>query len=164
LRGSTNGSARPAVTDAWAESFALADDVASLVERTASRATRSDPVAVARVAIDDRRGLATAGQVVINPVFSQSMALGGADADVIADGVLLDFKSSATTRVARNRDLWKVVGYALADTGDLLELSAVGVAALRWRTTFVWPPTSCWPCSAALNARCLSGAWTLRDA
>lgn len=75
-----------------------------------------------------------------NPVFAQSRALGGADADLITDeGVLIDFKSTSTTRTCSNADMWQLVGYALADTHDELHIRAVALSALRWRTNQSWP-------------------------
>jgi len=78
-------------------------------------------------------------QLVCNPVFEQSIALGGADADVIThDGVLLDFKSTSTSSVIGRRDLWQLCGYALADTHNEFEITGVGLSALRWRSRVAW--------------------------
>lgn len=75
-----------------------------------------------------------------NPTFAQSHALGGADADLITDsGILIEFKSTSTTRTCSSIDLWQLCGYALADTDDQHEIAAVGLFALRWRTQTVWP-------------------------
>jgi len=75
-----------------------------------------------------------------NPIFKQSHALGGADADLITDdGLLLDLKSTSTTRVCSRSDLWQLCGYALADTDDAFAIRSVGLSALRWRTQATWP-------------------------
>jgi len=75
-----------------------------------------------------------------NPIFKQSHALGGADADLITDdGLLIDLKSTSTRRVCSRSDLWQLCGYALADTDDELAIKNVGLSALRWRTQATWP-------------------------
>jgi hypothetical protein len=114
-------------------------DLDALVENCTPPATRSDLMAVARATLEDHRPLAAATQLAINPTFSLSLALGGADADVVADGLLLDFKSSAGTRVVRRDELWQLVGYCLANADDHYAIRSVGLAALRWRTTCSWP-------------------------
>ena len=78
--------------------------------------------------------------LICNPVFKQSRALGGADADLVTDqGLLIDLKSTSTTRVCSRTDLWQLCGYALADTDDTLGIKSVGLSALRWRTQTTWP-------------------------
>ncbi|MCD6726128.1 MAG: hypothetical protein LT070_02700 [Solirubrobacteraceae bacterium] len=74
-----------------------------------------------------------------SPTFAQSHALGEADADLITDdGLLIDLKSTSTTRTCSNTDLWQLCGYALADTDDRFSIAAVGLFTLRWRTEVVW--------------------------
>jgi hypothetical protein len=78
-------------------------------------------------------------KLICNPVFAQSAALGGADADLITDtGLLIDFKSTSTTRTCSTIDLWQLCGYALADTNDDYKIRSVGLSALRWRTQHSW--------------------------
>jgi hypothetical protein len=56
-------------------------------------------------------------RLVCNPTFAQSRALRGADADLITDtGLLIELKSTSTTRTCSGTDLWQLCGYALADT------------------------------------------------
>jgi len=92
-----------------------------------------------RAALEDHADLRDHRQLVANPTFALSAAIGGADADLIADATLLDFKSTATTRVVTGLDVWQVVGYALADSDDQYAIGEVGVSALRWRTRVCWP-------------------------
>lgn len=74
-----------------------------------------------------------------NPVFVQSRALGGADADLITDdGCLIDFKSTSTTRTCSRTDIWQLCGYVLADTNDDYRIRQVALSALRWRNRVVW--------------------------
>jgi hypothetical protein len=53
--------------------------------------------------------------------------------------VLIDFKSSATSRVVRRDELWQILGYVMADTDNRLAIHTAGLAALRWRSTCTWP-------------------------
>ena len=69
--------------------------------------------------------------------FSLSAALGGADADLIAGGLLLDLKASATSRIVARPGLWQLAGYALADTSDEHRIREAGISALRWRRRWV---------------------------
>jgi hypothetical protein len=81
-------------------------------------------------------------EVLCNPTFEQSAALGGADADLITgEGCLIDLKSTSTTKVCSRADLWQICGYALADTGDALGITSVGISALRWRSRVSWTLT-----------------------
>jgi len=78
-------------------------------------------------------------ELICNPVFAQSAALGGADADLITDtGQLIDFKSTSTTRTCSAIDIWQLCGYALADTDGDYRIRSVGLSALRWRTQCSW--------------------------
>lgn len=75
-----------------------------------------------------------------NPTFAQSSALGGADADLITDaGLLIELKSTSTTRTCSSTDIWQLCGYLLADTDDRFGIEHVGLFALRWRTQAIWP-------------------------
>jgi hypothetical protein len=57
--------------------------------------------------------------IICNPTFAQSRALGGADADLITeDGLLVELKSTSTTKTCSTIDLWQLCGYAIADTDD----------------------------------------------
>jgi hypothetical protein len=75
-----------------------------------------------------------------NPRFEQSVALGGADADLLTDtGTLLELKSTSTTRVCSRTDIWQLCGYALADSTDSFGITGVALSALRWRSRIAWP-------------------------
>lgn len=105
-------------------------------ETHVTEATVADLRGLAEAAIADHEWLADLDPV-FGPVFGLSTALGGADADVVASGLLLDFKSSTKSCVSRDV-LWQLVGYALADTEDFFDIERVGVSALRWRRRVVW--------------------------
>jgi hypothetical protein len=114
-------------------------DLDAFVDSFASPATLVDLAAVGRVAVDDYIELRDALELHIGPTFAQSAALGGADADVVYDGHLLDFKSSAETKVISRRDVWQLAGYLLADTQHTYGIHTVGIGALRWRRRLLWP-------------------------
>jgi len=101
-------------------------------------ATIEDLELLGRASWEDHRDLATAQPLVLNPQFELSRALGGADGDLIAGSRLIDLKSTANSRIARDRGLWQLLGYVLADTNDQYEIREVGIAALRWRSCISW--------------------------
>ena len=100
----------------------------------ASEETRADLVALLSASLEDTADLYQARTVSVNPVFALSIALGGADADMIGDGLLIDFKASKDRSVIRSVELYQLVGYALADLHDWYEIRSVGIQALRWST------------------------------
>lgn len=82
---------------------------------------------------EDHADLRMGRKLVFGPTFGLSSALGGADADFIADGLLLDLKATSTTKILTRGTLLQVVGYALADTDDGYAITTVGISGLRWR-------------------------------
>ena len=99
-----------------------------------------EDVATAAPAIAaDHADLRKVERLEFGPPFGLSRELGGADADVIADDLLLDFKATSTTRIAGRSELWQLVGYALADLDDEYGVRSVGISALRWRRRWTVP-------------------------
>jgi len=120
----------------------LVDDAARLdewLERLVRDLDLEDLARLGRAALEDHADLRDGRRLIANPTFALSAALGGADADLIAGTTLLDFKSTATTSIVGNVDLWQVVGYALADVDDHYGITDVGFSALRWRRRITWP-------------------------
>jgi hypothetical protein len=115
-----------------------AGDLDWLARRLAGPATLDDIRTLSRAAVEDCASLRSATTLHIGPCFAQSRALGGADADIISDGVLLDFKATTPSSVVGRQALWQLVGYLLADTDDSYRIRHVGMAALRWRRRIVW--------------------------
>lgn len=108
-------------------------------DRVVPPACLCDLVGIAEAVIEDHADLRDASPLVLNPTFGLSVALGGADADVIAGRTLWDFKSSARVAgVFSREDLWQLLGYALADQSDAYDLAYVGIAALRRRERVRW--------------------------
>jgi hypothetical protein len=140
-----------------AREFALADPatgepggLAGIIGATdASVETRADLVNLLEAGIDDTADLYDTAALHIDPVFALSSALGGADADVIAGGVLIDFKASRARSVIGAADVYQLVGYALADLDDWYGVRSVGIHALRWQTR--------WTISLEVLLRRLSG-------
>ena len=93
-----------------------------------------DLVTLLEAAIGDATDLYNAEALDIDSVFALSSALGGADAEVIANGVLIDFKASIAGSVIGTSDVYQLVGYALADLDNWYGIRSVGIHALRWRT------------------------------
>jgi hypothetical protein len=101
--------------------------------------TQRDIESLSRTVIEDHLSISSATELDIGPTFAQSGPLGGADADLIYDGTLLDLKSTGASTVIGRMDLWQLLGYLLADTDDTYGIQRVGFAALRRRRSIFWP-------------------------
>lgn len=75
----------------------------------------------------------------LNPEFSLSIPLGGADADLIGENTLLDCKATSKRGIVGRQELSQLVGYVLADSNDDYAIRAVAIGALRWRSRTDWP-------------------------
>ena len=76
--------------------------------------------------------------VVVAPTFAGSGAVGGADADLIAGGTLIDVNATKDETL-RLRDLHQIVAYALFDWSDEYRIGAVGILAARQGGLVTWP-------------------------
>lgn len=121
------------------DKVAKSDDTPAVVGLTVGKGTLADLSTLGRAAVADHLDLRRAEVLHLNPTFAQSRGLGGADADLVYDGTLLDFKATGSTQIIVRRVLWQLLGYALADTSDAHGIKAVGVSALRWRRRLIWP-------------------------
>lgn len=113
-------------------------ELPELADALANPSTLADLDILGRAVLDDLAHLSSAGSLHAGATFVQSCALGGADADLIADGQLLELKATAQTQVARRFQLWQLLGYLLADTDDAYAIHRFGLVALRWRNTISW--------------------------
>jgi hypothetical protein len=104
-----------------------------------SDATVRDLIALGPVVLEDHGDMALASRLHLGPTFVQSVPLGGADADLICEGLLMDLKSSAQARIVGRHQLWQLAGYLLADTSNDYNIHSVGFAALRRRRCTYWP-------------------------
>lgn len=75
---------------------------------------------------------------VLNPTFTLSAAVGGADADLIADGMLIEIKTTVNPRIDA---VWirQLVGYVLLDADDSYRLAAIGLYLTRQGRLVSWP-------------------------
>jgi hypothetical protein len=101
--------------------------------------TLMDVCTLSRCAVEDHLSIRDTAALHIGPTFMQSGPLGGADADLIYDGTLLDLKSTSTPRVLGRIELWQLLGYLFADTDDAYRIRQVGFGALRRRRSILWP-------------------------
>jgi hypothetical protein len=78
-------------------------------------------------------------RVVCGPVFSGSADIGGADADFIIDGLLLDCKAAVSPFRLGNAEINQLAGYLLLDYDNRYGIDRVGLylsrqgAAVTWR-------------------------------
>ncbi len=113
--------------------------LAEYAERVVPPVCLLDLETMAHAVIEDHMDLRKAKPLLLNPKFDLSLALGGADGDLIAGDTLWDFKSSShNTSVFGRDDLWQLVGYALADRSDTYKIASLGIAAIRRRRRVCW--------------------------
>lgn len=116
-------------------------DLRGLATAFASDVTRADVDALGRATVEDHLGLRGAKVLLLGPTFAQSLALGGADADIIHDGALVDLKSTSKPGPIGKSELHLLLGYLLADTDDEYGITRVGFSALRRRRSHYWHVT-----------------------
>lgn len=103
-----------------------------------SDAALDDIDAMAQLFIATQPELLAATSIVLNPFFGEaSSQLGGADADLILDGRLIDIKTKKKAEIARV-DLWQLLGYALADVDDVYGIEEVGLYFSRHGVQVAW--------------------------
>ena len=79
-----------------------------------------------------------ADRIVCGPVFTGSADIGGADADFIINGLLLDCKATvAPTRLA-NEEINQLAGYLLLDYDDQYGINRVGLYLSRQGFGVTW--------------------------
>lgn len=75
---------------------------------------------------------------ILNPTFDGSLDVGGADADLILDGCLIDIKTTVKPQVDQIW-LYQLLGYTLLDYTNRYRISEVAIYMARQQTTFRWP-------------------------
>ena len=73
----------------------------------------------------------------LNPTFDGSHDIGGADADLIVDGTLIDIKATITQKI-RPDWLWQLLGYVLLDYSDHHRINSIGLHMARQGIFFQW--------------------------
>lgn len=74
----------------------------------------------------------------LNPTFDGSKDVGGADADLIVVGCLIDIKTTINPKLSANW-LYQLLGYVLLDYSDRYEIGKVGIYFARQQKLIQWP-------------------------
>ena len=74
----------------------------------------------------------------LSPTFDGSLDVGGANADLILDGCLIEMKSTINPRVP-NLWLYQLLGYVFLDYSDRYQIHDVGLYLARQGVMFQWP-------------------------
>jgi hypothetical protein len=105
---------------------------------------------VAEVCIDDLIALLDAARpalvtltsdpdrVVVGPTFTGSVDVGGADADLLIDGTLLEIKSRLKNEL-QQRHLYQLATYALLDYDDAYHIRHLAMYSARHASLIRWP-------------------------
>ena len=75
---------------------------------------------------------------ILNPVFAGSVDIGGADADMIVEGCLIDMKASISPQIKADF-LHQLAGYVLLDYNDTYHITSLGIYMARQGILFSWP-------------------------
>jgi hypothetical protein len=76
--------------------------------------------------------------VTCGPEFTGSADIGGADADFILGGLLLDCKSTTRPGKLGRDEIYQLAGYLLLDYRDQFGISRVGLYLSRQGATITW--------------------------
>lgn len=79
-----------------------------------------------------------ARETALGPTFDGSLDVGGADADMILDGLLVDVKTTTTPKIAADM-LHQLLGYVLLDYSDRHAVREVAIYLSRQRRLVRWP-------------------------
>lgn len=78
------------------------------------------------------------GTWALGPTFAGSPTIGGADADLIAAGLLIEVKTSKKKPSLALVDLFQLIGYALLDFNDAFRLDSMGLFTARYGYLATW--------------------------
>jgi len=76
---------------------------------------------------------------VLNPTFDGSLDVGGADADLIVDGCLLEVKTTVDPRALPSKVVYQLLGYVLLDYSNEFVIDSVGFYLARQAILVRWP-------------------------
>lgn len=76
-------------------------------------------------------------RTTLNPTFDGSRDMGGADADLIVDGCLIDIKTTINPKLSANW-LYQLLGYVLLDYNDRYEIEKVSIYFARQQKLAEW--------------------------
>ena len=74
----------------------------------------------------------------LNPKLQGSALVGGADADLVLDGVLIEVKTTSRTAMTREAG-YQLLGYLLLDFDDRLDVRSLGFYLSRIPRLLAWP-------------------------
>lgn len=98
----------------------------------------TDLRALSWVFYDSQEGLVRATrEVALGPIFKGSRDIGGADADLILDGCLVEVKTTTTPKL-RSKWVHQLLGYLLLDYPDEYAIRAVAVYMARQGELIRW--------------------------
>ncbi len=100
-----------------------------------------DDLCALSYAFYDSQGELLSQPSVLNPIFDGSSDVGGADADLIVDGCLVDIKATIRPKLSASW-LYQLLGYVLLDYSDQYEIHAVAIYFARQRKVLRWPLVS----------------------
>jgi hypothetical protein len=75
---------------------------------------------------------------VLNPTFAGSGDIGGADADLIVDGCLIDIKATSNPKLDPEW-LYQLLGYVFLDYEDEFHINSIGLYLARQGELIQWP-------------------------
>lgn len=78
-------------------------------------------------------------EATLNPTFDGSALIGGADADLIVDGCLIEIKTTVKPETLPRDVLYQLLGYVLLDFTDKHGISSVGLYLSRQGEFVSWP-------------------------
>ena len=73
---------------------------------------------------------------VLNPTFAGSSSLGGADAQLIVDGNLLDIRTTKSSKPFTVKNFWQQLAYVLLDWNDEYEIQTISWYYTRQKSYF----------------------------
>jgi hypothetical protein len=74
---------------------------------------------------------------VVNPTFAGSLSVGGADADMVINGLLIDLKTTSKAGTT-GADVMQIVGYLMLDWNDSAQIDKVGIYYTRHGALASW--------------------------
>ena len=95
-------------------------------------------VALADTSLARLRDSCPPDRVHTGPPLAGSLDVGGADADLIADDLLVEFSSTRTPSQLGARDFYQVLGYAILDYGDRYGIRRLGFYLSRFGRLVTW--------------------------
>jgi hypothetical protein len=113
-----------------------------------------DDLAAMAQLLCDRLTDLLAAPAVLNPTFDGSMAIGGADADIMVEHTVLELKTTRQDRFERVDHVYQLLGYALLDYSNEYEIEHLGVYLAR-RGVLV-----SWSVAELLERCCTTESWT----